>query len=31
MKNIVIEWVYITEHAHIDILNWSKWHVEDIK
>ena len=31
MKKIVIEWVYITEHAHIDVLNRSKWHAEDIK
>ena len=31
MKKIIIEWVYITEHVHIDILNRSKWHAEDIK
>ena len=26
-----IDWVYTTEHVHIDILNRSKWHAEDIK
>ena len=31
MKKILIEWVYITEHVHIDILNRRKWHDEDIK
>ena len=31
MKKIVIEWVYITEHAHIDIFKRSKGHIEYIK
>ena len=31
MKKILIELVYITENAHIDILKRRKWHAEDIK